>query len=479
MDKTTYRVNPYLLFTKLQDNMYLVVNVLDKTCIKCDKELFDVLRNRDVSKIPEDIQRVLYENKILIPKNIGDIEYLESKIYRNSNNNNKITNNVILTKFEFIVTWQCNFSCSYCFENKDKTSLWGGLTTKHVDKAFEFIDQYSTHNFPLHIGLMGGEPLLPSYKQVVSKIFKNVQERNGKITIITNGSTIDKYLDLISKYNDYIERIQVTLDGTRDVHDKRRPFKGGIGSFDKIVSNIDSLLRIGFKKVRIVMNVDHENLDDVPNFIQFLEQKGWLGNFNILITTVESYGNIRAEKFNHYKTSRERIIKKLFEYFYEHPELLRYIHVDDNRGSMRVLYSLIIEGKIPNPTLYHCAGIAGIGGSFSPDGKVYPCAAFAEGQLYPIGEYYPKQKLYAKQLSALRKRNTLNLRKCYSCNLLPICAGGCPIMGLSYEEYQRLKIGKCNLLECTTCLGKEIILEEGVLYYNFKQKLKEERRIQE
>ena len=36
--------------------------------------------------------------------------------------------------------------------------------------------------------------------------------------------------------------IQVTLDGPEEIHNKRRPLKGGQGTFDRIVAGIDAAL---------------------------------------------------------------------------------------------------------------------------------------------------------------------------------------------------------------------------------------------
>ena len=57
---------------------------------------------------------------------------------------------------------------------------------------------------------------------------------------MTNGYSLENYIDILKGRS--IREIQVTLDGTEEVHNKRRFLKGGDGTFEKIVKGVDACL---------------------------------------------------------------------------------------------------------------------------------------------------------------------------------------------------------------------------------------------
>ena len=71
-------------------------------------------------------------------------------------------------------------------------------------------------------------------------------------------------------YRDVLSYIQVTLDGERKIHNKRRVFHDGSGSFDAIWQNI----RLALEKqieVYIRVNVDSDNLESLPAVADLIE----------------------------------------------------------------------------------------------------------------------------------------------------------------------------------------------------------------
>ena len=75
--------------------------------------------------------------------------------------------------FGFVITYNCNFRCPYCFENgiSDSGKAWSKqvITPELVDKAFEAMYKIEPHK-KLHIEeiiLYGGEPLLRENHSIV------------------------------------------------------------------------------------------------------------------------------------------------------------------------------------------------------------------------------------------------------------------------------------------------------------------------
>ncbi len=101
-----------------------------------------------------------------------------------------------------------------------------------VDKAYEAIskirvDERTTNK---SIQLYGGEPLLAENKKIVEYIVKQGKQRGYVFNAVTNGYDLDAYEDLLGPDN--ITRLQITVDGDREWHNKRRIHYQNPDSFD-------------------------------------------------------------------------------------------------------------------------------------------------------------------------------------------------------------------------------------------------------
>ena len=66
---------------------------------------------------------------------------------------------------------------------------------------------------------------------------------------------------MIINYN--VTRVEPTLDGPKEIHDKRRIATDGSETFDKIVEGVDCLLDHNIN-VTVRTNVDKENINTLP-----------------------------------------------------------------------------------------------------------------------------------------------------------------------------------------------------------------------
>lgn len=174
-----------------------------------------------------------------------------------------------------IPSYGCNLACTYCYEH----SLPGGgnLITKEIVAAFF---KYARENFgekklKPFITLFGGEPLIdtPAHREIVSYIVDCSVAEGFELAAVSNGYALANYVEILAKAN--IKEIQVTLDGSKDVHDKRRGTKTGGGSFDQIIRGLDQAVAHGFP-INLRTVVDYENLNDLINLAELLDEKGWL-----------------------------------------------------------------------------------------------------------------------------------------------------------------------------------------------------------
>src|SRR5262249_42067090 len=80
-----------------------------------------------------------------------------------------------------------------------------------------------------------------------------------------------------------IKQVQVSIDGPKAVHDRRRIFRGGGSSFDAIVDNVDLLLARGGTLVQIRAHVDPANLHDFEQLLDFFDDRGWIDHPDVVV----------------------------------------------------------------------------------------------------------------------------------------------------------------------------------------------------
>jgi uncharacterized protein len=69
---------------------------------------------------------------------------------------------------------------------------------------------------------------------------------------------------------------QITIDGMREQHDKKRPARDGCGTFDQIIANLIELKKRPEKyRVRVRVNYDKENHPHIEDLL-VLWKRSWV-----------------------------------------------------------------------------------------------------------------------------------------------------------------------------------------------------------
>ena len=143
------------------------------------------------------------------------------------------------------VAQKCNLGCVYCYAEQ---GAFGGVAKNmDLDTAFAAVDLLIAETAPggkASLAFLGGEPLVN--RDVLQQATRRaVQAAAGKglglsLAITTNGTL------LTSADADFFEQyafaVTVSLDGPQAVHDRLRPYKGGRGSFERILDNLRPIL---------------------------------------------------------------------------------------------------------------------------------------------------------------------------------------------------------------------------------------------
>ncbi|RJQ33516.1 MAG: 4Fe-4S cluster-binding domain-containing protein [Actinobacteria bacterium] len=326
--------------------------------------------------------------------------------------------------FMICPTYSCNLACPYCFEESVKDNH-SSLKEKDFDKLIRAILSISKQNQQAKkaIILFGGEPLLPNCKQVVEKVLKLALKLNFPVGIITNGTTLDIYRELLLKYHEAVRMIQVTIDGPQKIHDSRRYYKGGRGSFNKIMGNLSLLIDDGFN-IALRVNVDQNNLDSILALSRLFKSLNWHKNKNVFIHLARVSSHNKKTPSCHL-ISEDKLITFIKEKSKTYPELKMFDLTKAKKVLGHITSVFGDSKKLNSPSFYSCEANYGGFYLFGADGFIYACPEAMGKKDMAIGEFSPQYRLFEDKISLWQGRTILSNKQCSLCNVGPLCGGGC------------------------------------------------------
>lgn len=182
--------------------------------------------------------------------------------------------------FNWHLTQRCNYSCDYCFAQWTcREEVWNDpiqtsaflseLTSWKKLKIFEWVQQgYPDSNCRLNF--VGGEPLLLG-KRLVEIVRQAVDQYEFKASLITNGSLLEKYIDVV----DHLEVLGISVDSFSDNVNQRigRCSRAGKVLSKKQLAHLVALVRERNPLVKIKINtvVSRHNWNEklIPDFSAF------------------------------------------------------------------------------------------------------------------------------------------------------------------------------------------------------------------
>jgi radical SAM protein with 4Fe4S-binding SPASM domain len=325
--------------------------------------------------------------------------------------------------FEFFIQWhlteRCNLLCRHCYQGRRKPQEMTGNAVKHeIDGATQMFkaweEEHGIHVSP-SIHFTGGEPFL--YERLWDVIAYSKNKGYG-VAIMTNGCLITQE-DAKRAFQLKISDIQVSLEGTPDLHDTIR----GKGSFDAAAKGVEKLVATG-NKVSANVTLSRLNVDKIEETTEIAKGMGFYG---IGFSRMVPCGRGR-ELIDHFLTSRE--LKAAYQ------EIISLNSPSFEVVSGDPLAGTLFEARPSfgcNLTLSGCsAGFSGV--TITSDGSVMPCRriGLTAGNL-------KKKSLRAiwassKLLWQLRRRESYK-GKCGRCPLWPSCRG-CRAVAYAYSVAQ-------------------------------------------
>jgi len=327
------------------------------------------------------------------------------------------------TQLVVVPSFGCNLACTYCYQEPFDPAGSGLVSPAVVDALFAYLDRHHATESPRpFITLFGGEPLrdTPAHRDRVARFLAGARARGLQVAAVTNGHDLAAFLPALAAGP--VKEVQVTLDGPREVHDRRRPHAGGGGTFDRIVAGIDGLVEAGIP-VNLRVVADRENLGALPALAELAEARGWLdlppARFKTQVGRNYELFGCASRQRREALFDRVELWARWLELAEERPILRRF-----HRPRFHGIGHLAETGELPAPNFDACPATKKEW-AFGPDGKLYGCTATVGHPAHVLGTFHPEITRDGAAISAWRSRSTLTIPGCRGCALAPVCGGGC------------------------------------------------------
>lgn len=406
------KYSDFNIFIKREENKkYFLFNVNTGATFSVDDSVKQKIERGEMDFLSEDKKKEYEEAGIILSDEID-----EKRIFSYQYNKQKYNNEVL--NLTVLLTYDCNLRCVYCYEGAGEENK-GSLSDEARSSILEFIKKQMElrKSSVLSLVLFGGEPLLNFQKNIkwLDQI-KDYCDKKGKkfvTSLITNGILINEFImDKLVKYN--CETIQITLDGKKDIHDTRRKYKDGRGSFDEVISGLKMVYNNKELNNPIIrINIDKSNIGEVKELLEYLNEEK-------LNECYIDFGIVKGTT------------KACSSY-------LRNCFIEDELGELLDDLWKELEKKkfnfniMPQKRFLFCGLYCDASFTISPFAEIYKCwdlvgmSEHLMGRISAEGDIVDVKYPYFDWMS----HNPLEVEECRNCAYLPACGGGCGAVSYS------------------------------------------------
>lgn len=287
-----------------------------------------------------------------------------------------------------ILTRTCNFACTYCYQDKARSSFSSTDLTRLVSEVENF---FSTGGSRINVTYFGGEPLLEknavAFLDTEIKLLSKKYGRQYHSAISTNGSLLTKEFAREIGF----DNIRLTFDGDAAWHESLKKPRGF--SYQEQLGLINALLENCSSTIVVRFNICVENR---KSFLTVIDDLADLPSFDGKRIVFE-YAKMRNSRHSDLFTQLENS---------EYAKAL--VPLMERAGERGVLPTL------PHPISTPCPFASGQGVCIGPKLNRFRCSESEE-------------RIEAEGL-VVRPRHIGFNERCRSCKVLPLCLGGCPLM---------------------------------------------------
>lgn len=421
------RLSKFVMSIEIEENSYILYSLKTRQYYLYKKEerkmLQELIRNINKGEYTlEEIECIkqLLRKGILInddQNEIEELEYLENKVKYQDNELHMM----------IVVTNACNFRCEYCVQEHETKNL----TSMAENNILKFIENNAKIKRKIKISWFGGEPLLrfTDIKRILNNSIEYAKKYDCQIIsdFTTNGYLLSSQVIQEMKLLN-VESLQITLDGDRESHDKRRYLAGMGRTYDTIKENLIEVLKNGISVV-LRINIDENNVLTATNILNEIPKEY---RKNVTISVANLY-QVRD------KISAYEIYRRAIELGYQYVE---------RKNQYIACHTCLSHGYIVDM-----------------DANVIMCANATEDRI--LGKINDKGNVHITNSKVFHQLKTASMTKnpsCQNCIQLPFCISTCKksiykdntechgkrANGMSIEE-----IAKLDYLYDKKCMNRE------------------------
>ncbi|MDP2211670.1 MAG: radical SAM protein [Candidatus Aquicultor sp.] len=419
------RVNERILTYRISEEAFLLLNTLTGAIDITTPQIYDALENFSAVQhltLDEFTKERLRKRGYIFDSPDDETRWLQ--LIKDAHGKQEKTLDYIVS-----LTYNCNLRCAYCFEGDLTYTRRNYMDIDDVQHVFAAIDElsdgYSNHR--KLIKLFGGEPLLPRNKQAIRRVLTEARQRSLPVSAVTNGTYANDYADLFDEFADVIVAAQVTLDGSKEIHDSRRKSHDGRGSFDDVCAAIEMFLAKNIK-INVRTNLDMQNIGRLREHFDLLVTKGWMDNpdFGCSLSPVEDHSCSGTYEFY---LPENLLVKEFYDQVKESPEMADAFRLGLFRN-LKHIKSVVNTSRPVLPLLHYCEANNLEHIVFGPDGYIYPCTECLGRPDLAMGKFHPQLEMFDDVVKMWNGRNVLRMNKCRECDIALLCGGGCAYSAL-------------------------------------------------
>lgn len=326
---------------------------------------------------------------------------------------NKIKYDRSVLSITDVITLNCNLNCIYCMQqgielrNRERN---GSLSPQdRVNLWLALMDLFDTK--AIVVTFFGGEPsLYPGKLSEIIRIAEKKQVPVKQYNIITNAVSFSDHMFEVLR-NPNFRFIQITLDGPKHIHDRRRISRKYNGTWEMIVGNINKLLNETNLTIVIHTVLDRRNSGEVYGMMVD-ELTKIFGKDAIKERFLFNIGLLSHPNNSCAYTSKNM------------PELTEYAKIYVNTIKVALERGVFLLDFLNIwPCTYHKEADLVV----APNGDLYNCISGVgreEFRICSYSEFLNSPTDFLRCYSQFMENNYTD-NECKDCIYLPICNGGC------------------------------------------------------
>lgn len=307
------------------------------------------------------------------------------------------------------LTHRCNLACNYCYAG---STTKPDMTLSTAKKCVDFTLSITPDGEELGLCLFGGEPLLrfDLVREITSYSYLKAAETNKtvRVSMTTNGTLVDE--EVVAFAADQNLHLCFSIDGPPDVHNRKRFYHGGQGSFDDVMHGLE-LASKHLDRFQVNSVFGPDTMMDLPRTLEFFVDHG--------ISVIHFNPDITACWPDSLRPMLKEVYSQISAYYIDCYTHGKEIAVNLLDGKMLLF---IKDG-------YDASDKCAMGDcewGFAPSGNIYPCERFIgedENHEHLLGNIHSGMDV--ERRCALRLKRGNRNTECVDCKLKNFCMNWC------------------------------------------------------